>query len=474
MKSKNNLWFWIVITIYVLITVLRVLNHQPWFDEAHAWHIAQEKNLLEVIQLMPVEGHTFIWYLLLMPFAKTNFHYPWPMFILNYTFALVSVIILWKKAPLHNITKTIITFSFPFFACLPVLARCYSIGVMLLFIILAVYKDRLKHPLIYSTLIILAANTSVMILFGAAAFGFMFAYDLIRSSLKNKISNKDFIVSFCIMALGAVLIMWQLGSFSKLCTAGTGHFGNNIFNFMLKKSVIMSWFSGLSFIFAAIVIFVCNIVAKNRSALFLYLFSLGGLLFCFLFVYPGWVHHFIFLYIYFLTGVWLLFQTGRRFIIAEILLAMAFLGFMDVNKRSNIIYFKSSSKAMAETILNDDKLRNSRIIVFDASSKRFLPYVAGKNIDIWDYCTGAPIDSSIVMNHNTPICTISKKTNYAPYIKKVMAKDKETYSIDSVLEGNYYRNNYIVEDSGIKILFELYKQVPESGYLFYKTTIIDN
>lgn len=114
MKSKNNLWFWIVITIYVLITVLRVLNHQPWFDEAHAWHIAQEKNLLEVIQLMPVEGHTFIWYLLLMPFAKTNFHYPWPMFILNYTFALVSVIILWKKAPLHNITKTIITFSFPF------------------------------------------------------------------------------------------------------------------------------------------------------------------------------------------------------------------------------------------------------------------------------------------------------------------------------------------------------------------------
>lgn len=146
MKSKNNLWFWIVITIYVLITVLRVLNHQPWFDEAHAWHIAQEKNLLEVIQLMPVEGHTFIWYLLLMPFAKTNFHYPWPMFILNYTFALVSVIILWKKAPLHNITKTIITFSFPFFACLPVLARCYSIGVMLLFIILAVYKDRLKHP----------------------------------------------------------------------------------------------------------------------------------------------------------------------------------------------------------------------------------------------------------------------------------------------------------------------------------------
>ena len=71
MKSKNNnVWFWFVISIYTVITILRLINHQPWFDEAHAYSIAQEMNLLEIIQLMSLEGHTFLWYLLLMPFAR--------------------------------------------------------------------------------------------------------------------------------------------------------------------------------------------------------------------------------------------------------------------------------------------------------------------------------------------------------------------------------------------------------------------
>ena len=62
----------------------------------------------------------------------------------------------------------------------PILARCYSLGILLLFIIAAIYPRRLKHPLIYTMLIILTANTSIMALAGATALGILFVYDLLK------------------------------------------------------------------------------------------------------------------------------------------------------------------------------------------------------------------------------------------------------------------------------------------------------
>ena len=80
MNNRNNYCFWIGLIVYICITVVMLVNHQPWFDEAHAWTVAQELNILDIIYQAPLEGHTFLWYTLLMPFAKTNFFYPWSMF----------------------------------------------------------------------------------------------------------------------------------------------------------------------------------------------------------------------------------------------------------------------------------------------------------------------------------------------------------------------------------------------------------
>lgn len=161
MKLKNSKLFITVILIYIIVTVLRLIFHQPWYDEAHAWTVAEQLNLKEIIDLMRIEGHTFIWYLLIMPFAKANLWYPWPMMIINYIFALASVIFMWKRAPFNNFTKTVVTFSFPFFALFPVNARCYAIGVIMLFLLTDLFNKKLKHPLIFALLVSLCANTSV-------------------------------------------------------------------------------------------------------------------------------------------------------------------------------------------------------------------------------------------------------------------------------------------------------------------------
>lgn len=469
MKSKNsNLWFWIVISIYTLITILRLINHQPWYDEAHAYSIARELNLLEIIKLMPLEGHTFLWYLLLMPFAKLNLWYPWPMLIMNYIFALVSVIILWKKAPLHNITKTVITFSFPFFACLPILARCYAIGVMFLFLLTIKYKDRLKHPIFYSILIILCANTSVMALFGAAAFGLIFAYDLVRSNIKNETSNKAFIMSVCIMAFGAFLILWQLGCTSKLMVVDAVSFIDNFMDFIVSSNLIISIIAVGGFLLALSGIPFC--IWRDKRALFFYLSVIGGLLSVFNFKYAGFAHHYIFLYIYCIISIWIADINLKSRRIANVLIFVMFFGLLFNVKNMDIVYFASHSKDIAQTIIQDRNIRDSRIIIFELFSKNVLPYFYGKNMDLWDYCSGAPANYSVIMNNNTPICTVKKKTYVVTYLDKVMSDEKDNYAVVSVQKGNTYEPAFIVQDRNTRIVFDFYKRIPESGYVIYKLT----
>ena len=475
MKSKNNnVWFWVVISIYTVITILRLINHQPWFDEAHAYSIAQEMNLLEIIQLMSLEGHTFLWYLLLMPFAKLNLWYPWPMLIMNYIFAWTAVVILWRKAPFSNITKTLVTFSFPFFACLPILARCYAIGVMFLFLLQALFKDKLKHPLVYSTLIILCANTSVMAIFGAAAYGFIFLYDLIKSGLKSETSKKDFILSSVIMAFGAVLIFWQLGSTSKLLTGEAGTFISKFLGFLFGKSIVMNWFALAAFIGGIGAIGICLAAARNLKGLFYYIFTTGGLLTVFFTMYAGWPHHFIFLYIYALLSAWFLTKAGKTFLIADIAVAVMFASLIFNDKSADVIYFGSQSIQIVNSILKDEKLKNARFIVYEAPSKSMLPLFKAHNIEVWDYCTGEPANSSIVMNLSTPLCTMKNKIYLTPYVEKVLSKDKDNYSFVGIKDDNTYDPVFMVRQGNVRIIYEFYRGFKNSGYLLYKTTRVEN
>ena len=117
MRKKNimkvNKTAIIAIFLFAIITLLRVFNHIPWYDEAHAWTIAEQLNPVDMFWYVKSEGHLFLWSLLLMPFAKTNFLYPNSMLLLNWIFCLGAVCLLWWKAPFNNWIKFLITFSFP-------------------------------------------------------------------------------------------------------------------------------------------------------------------------------------------------------------------------------------------------------------------------------------------------------------------------------------------------------------------------
>lgn len=473
MKLNNNKVFTVVISIWVLITLVRIVFHQPWYDEAHAWSIARELSFIDIIGQMKYEGHTFVWYLLLMPFAKLNLWYPYSMTVMNWLFAFLAVVLMWKRAPLNPVTKSLITFSVPFFVVYPIVARCYAIGVLMLFVLADLYKSRLKHPIIYSLCIFICANTSVMALFGAFVFGLYFAYDLIKSAMKNDVSPKDFRLSFVILGLCAVMILWQLGgSNSEYLVASHDflkfftqcYFHSGIVTTVLTTTGMLGMFFVLPVYFY-----------RSKRVFFFYLFNIFSLLFVFIFLYCGYIHHYSFLWVYAIVSFWLMknFDTEdcRLAKVSEIFISVLFFGLIFNSYGSLKDYFSEIPKNLAELIVEDSRLNSSRVIMINLFDKNLLPYLYDKNIEFWDFCSNAPVNFD-ASTGRTPICKADYVDFYPEYVEKVLSKDKENFiifrnkSLGDVGEAFGYsnKNSYIY--------LNLYKRV-KNVYSIYKITVSD-
>ena len=141
---KNNKMFLGCILLYSIVTLWRLFDHTPWFDEAHAYTIAEQLSFFEIIKYVKDEGHFFIWQLLLYPFAKLHL-YPYPMLLLNWLFCTAALILMWMKAPIDNRIKVLITFSAPIIWCYALIARCYSLGILLLFILIISQQEKTDY-----------------------------------------------------------------------------------------------------------------------------------------------------------------------------------------------------------------------------------------------------------------------------------------------------------------------------------------
>ena len=188
--------------IYLLLCIVIAFLRIPFWDEARAWLIAQNCNLFQFLDMMKLECHLFIWYLVIAPFAKLNLFYPYSIYIINALFAFFAIFVLWKKAPFSNLEKFLITFSVPFLLLWGVVARCYSVGILFLFFALVFYKIRFKRPYMYFLMLSLTMNTSVMAFIGGFYLSVIFLFENLR--------KKEFIKLFLIFFITLIVVFIQV------------------------------------------------------------------------------------------------------------------------------------------------------------------------------------------------------------------------------------------------------------------------
>lgn len=383
MRKNINKTFIISIIFYVVITFLRMINHTPWLDEARAWTLAQELNLFQIMNYMKIEGHLFVWYLIMMPFAKANLWYPYSMLFLNWMFAVLAVIFMWLKAPFNNITKVCITFSFPFLAYYSVVARCYAVGILCLFALAYFYKDKMNHPNIYSFLLIITANTSVMAIFGATAFGILFLYNLI----KNK--SKQMIYPIIILFIGAFLVLYQmLGADPHHNVLIPINFSIKFFeNVFVLHNPILNIFLLLIFAFLLIKF----LIERKQSLVFL----LSTYLLLFLemrFVYTGYFWHHYFFYIYLIIAIWIGYgknNLAQKFAVG-VLTIVSFIFIFNFNYESfeNLSVFSSVTKNWVKVIKTHKEFDKATIVILDLKDTDINPFFKNTNVQIKEFCTG--------------------------------------------------------------------------------------
>ena len=468
MKLSKRIFIIMTFLLWGLITVLRIAFHQAWFDEAHAYMLAQNYSLIELISKMNDEGHLFVWYLLIMPFAKLKLWYPYPMQILNWLFVLIALIIMWRKAPFNDVTKFAITFSYPFLAQLPVLARCYSVGVLFLFVLVSMYKNSIKYPVAYAISLIICANTSLMALFGVFPLGLLFAYDMIKATLRNEVSKRNFIISSSICIAGVVLVLWQIGGAVSYSVPTNMHDFSSQFTkyfYFSGKYMLANFYNEIInaglFLYTIVLLFI-----KDKRILFFWLFTYFAMLYCFLFRYAGASQHYVFFTIYIMLAYWMLFnkveKNMKSVVVAEILLCLMFVGQIFSPAVKNDVFFGFKAKTMADKMLTIDNMKNSRVILFLPKAESVVPYMENTGTEFYLYNWALPASNCenffAFLSLNTDAMYMSPT-----WLSRSISDDKTNYLLIPIIKGD---DTFAFEDRNFKLEFIPVAKLPNNHKLF--------
>jgi len=180
-----------VFVFYILFLFWTISIHEPWFDEMQAWAIAKTAPLKDLLFLIPhYEGHPPFFHLLLAVPARLGV--PWQI---GLRFAcvccsLVSAYLILFKAPFSRWVRCCLPFTFFLFYQYGVIARPYSMLVLILILAAICFPSKNAKPFLFTCLLGLMCAFH---LFGIAIAGGMAAAWLLE--IKDQQSWKEFFLS---------------------------------------------------------------------------------------------------------------------------------------------------------------------------------------------------------------------------------------------------------------------------------------
>lgn len=386
MKNRLNI---IIPIIYFILTLIIAFNRVPFWDEARAWLIAQNCNLIEFLDIMKLECHLGVWFLTIFPFAKLDLFYPYSIQILNALFAFGAIYLLWNKSPFNIFQKFLITFGVPFLFLWGCVARCYSIGIFLLFLALSIYKDRVNKPYKYLILLSLCSHTSVMAYIGT--------FYLILIFLFENYKNKNFIKYLMIFVLSNILILIQVYDPNPdyLKQLPEMAFLRDFIGFLTCPIFFIKQYKIQSILMSLLrtCVLICTFVflkfsfKNNRKILFFILPTYFSMVVLFTFFYSGNFWHYFYFYLYFIVAFWIIKIENEKSkpleIIATIILTLfLFKGSLFIDSKLTTINNSTSNLIAKEIKLN---FKDKKLFCLDPWSDiapSALPYL--KNIIIYD------------------------------------------------------------------------------------------
>jgi len=203
-----------LLACYALVNAMAALRFELWKDNAQAWLIARDAPLSQLFAQLRFEGHPFLWYILLMPFAKLGFPFETIMAV---SMAAMGIA-LWlfaTRSPFSALTKAIGALSGGFLFYLPVNARSYSLAPPLMMLTAHFYLGRHEKPVRYAVCLFFLAQIHVMLCALVGSLMLFWTMERVTLFKAQKVRTGASLASAGIMLAGVALLLPLLPGLSQ-------------------------------------------------------------------------------------------------------------------------------------------------------------------------------------------------------------------------------------------------------------------
>jgi len=200
----------IVTAVFFVIALIGMLSHEMWRDEHQAWLVARDANSLsQLLDNMNYEGNPALWHFFLYWITRVT-HDPIYMQVFHLLVATSFIFIFNRYAPISNLHK--ILFSFGYFPLYEyaVISRSYALGILLVFGICALYKNRMTKYILIGILLALLANVTIYAVVIACCIAGILVLDYFLYQQKNRKAMMQLAIGLFIFILGVAFSLYQI------------------------------------------------------------------------------------------------------------------------------------------------------------------------------------------------------------------------------------------------------------------------
>ena len=201
--SAPELVLWLV---FAAVTLVMVWYHEPWRDEAQGYVVVRDNSLVGLILHMKVESQFLLWYLFTWPFVRLCGMPIFGVGLMHWALSCSTAFLVIRRAPFRFLMRAALIFSVLFAFEFTVVTRHYAIGVFLLTVLMVNWRERFRHPVLYSCGIALCASSNLPIWACLGGLCTTIGYEVIR----RRLWTRPVIVSMLVCVFGFTLSLASL------------------------------------------------------------------------------------------------------------------------------------------------------------------------------------------------------------------------------------------------------------------------
>jgi hypothetical protein len=211
-KKLNDISLIITIFVFIILSIILILNHEFWRDEARSWHLASESNSLgELIQTTRIaEGTPSLWYIILYflsHFITDNIE---SMKVLHLIISTATAFLIIRYAPFKYYIKIMMVFGYYLFYEYSIISRNYALGVFLIILFCVLYKKRYKNLPFLGIILFFAGQVNTPSFILSFALFIFVIIDITRNRTKTHKRSVFLTLFIFIFILSLVIFAWQL------------------------------------------------------------------------------------------------------------------------------------------------------------------------------------------------------------------------------------------------------------------------